>query len=141
MDDSYPRAFERAKHLSDLVGMLTRLAFLVLLATFVSAQMEQASGSIYAILLCTMLLLGFLLIRLGWFVADAIGKGWTSFLVAKLKEQAGAGRMAKVMAVFWIGRAVSFVVLLGMLGLSISLVSYGDTLARRLIEETPLHTN
>src|SRR5690606_25419008 len=129
MDESYLRAFERAKHLSDLVGMLTRLAFLVLLATFVSAQMENASGSTYAVLLCTMLLLGFLLIRLGWLVADAMGKCWTSFFVAKLKEQIGKGHKLKVMAIVWVGRGVSFTVLLGMLGLSISLISYGDTLA------------
>ncbi|TYR35243.1 hypothetical protein FY036_02925 [Mesorhizobium microcysteis] len=141
MDESYLRAFERAKHLSDVVGMLTRLAFLVLLATFVSAQMENVSGITYAVLLCTLLLLGFLLIRLGWFVADAMGKGWTSFFVAKLKEQIGKGQKVKMMTIFWVGRGVSFTVLLGMLGLSISLISYGDTLAKRLMEETTLHTN
>lgn len=37
MEKRYIEAFERAKHLSDIIAMLTRLSFLVLLTTFVAA--------------------------------------------------------------------------------------------------------
>ncbi|UDL90694.1 hypothetical protein LGH82_05040 [Mesorhizobium sp. PAMC28654] len=39
--ERFDTAYDRTKKLSDFVGMLTRLSFLVLLGTFVANDLEQ----------------------------------------------------------------------------------------------------
>ncbi|RWP57494.1 hypothetical protein [Mesorhizobium sp.] len=139
MTEEYNRAFDRAKRLSDFVGMFTRLAFLVLLTTFVSVQASRASGLTFIGLMCTSLMLGFLLLRLAWFVADAIGKAWTGYLTAKLSDLIGQASTTTVILVYWAGRLGTIIVLMSVIGLSVSLIQYGETLAIKLVEETPAH--
>ncbi|MEQ1407798.1 hypothetical protein ABK249_23025 [Neorhizobium sp. Rsf11] len=141
MDKKFSEAFERAKRLSDIVGMLTRMAFLVLLTTFVATSMEQYSGWQYAALLCTQLVLGVLVIRLGWLTADVFGKGWLAFLTRQLSDSIGKRSPAIIVAIVWAGRVVSFIVLFGLFGMSVSLISYGELLAKRLVQETATHTD
>lgn len=140
MDDDYEKAFDRAKRLSDFVGMFTRLAFLVLLTSFVGVQASRAEGISFAMLLCTLMMIGFFMVRLAWLVAGVITKAWTSYLISKLTPLIGRSSTFTIALAFWGGRIGGYVVMIAAIGLSISLIQYGDTLARKLVDETPAHT-
>lgn len=139
MDIDPNRAFDRAKRLSDFIGMFTRLAFLVLLTTLVAAQVSNSHGWTFVVYLCTLFVLGGFTLSLAWLAADVVSQTWTSSLNARIVAAIGGSRF-KLVAVAIVGRLIGYVLVIGMMGLSISLINYGDKLARRLLEETPVHT-
>lgn len=119
--------------------MFTRLAFLVLLTTLVAAQVSNSSGWMFIVYLCTLLVLGGFSLSLAWLIADVVSKTWAARLNARIVAVIGGSRF-KLLTVAVVGRVIGYTLMIGMMGLSISLISYGDKLARRLLEETSVHT-
>ena len=126
----FEQAFARAKTLSDFVAMLTRLAFLVLLGTLVAHDLDVKSIWSYVIKMCALLAIGGMSIKLALMVAAVIGAKESEFVNLRSAALPGVSR-------WYPGRLVfEAFTLLALVGLSLSLISYGSRLADRMIDQT-----
>ena len=127
----FDAAFDRTKKLSDFVGMLTRLSFLVLLGTFIAHDAGDSSIISHVTKLCALLAIGGICIVLAWMVAGVAGSKLTELLNARFARVPGGVKRSHLG--WWI---IETFCLLAILGLSTSLISYGARLADRMSDHT-----
>ncbi|MER8644437.1 MULTISPECIES: hypothetical protein [unclassified Mesorhizobium] len=131
----FDTAYDRTKKLSDFVGMLTRLAFLVLLGTFVASDLGTGFSFSVVTRWCALLAISGISIKLTLMVGAVIGAKLTEYTNSQFARVPGGVKRWHPARL-----AIELFCLLAVLGLSGSLISYGARLAERMSDHTHIQS-